>query len=201
MTIEKKNMIGMDASHHNSDFMKKQMGCWDFEIHKLSEGSTYVDPTVKDWWQSRLANSLNGVYHYLNNANAQKQATHVTELLAKYGMEGKVMLVIDYEDGSLSPTKHDGVDKLKSFIKSLKCYYPNYQPVIYCNKTARNAIMRYCRSNTWQYWSLWLADYSTNTESHEEAWTPMMRQWTSRPFDMDIFFGSPDSWKAFYKLW
>lgn len=201
MVIEKNYLIGMDASHHNTNFMKKQMRCWDFEIHKLSEGATYVDPTVEEWWHSRTADTLNGVYHYMTGADVQRQAEHAASLLARYDMVDRVMFIIDYEDSTVQPTKIEGVNKLLDFVQAIRNYYPSYQPVIYCNKTCRNAIIKYCATYAWDAWCLWLADYEKNVDSHSGAWTPVMRQWTNVPFDMDIFFGTPESWKTFYKLY
>lgn len=201
MQVVKRNMIGMDMSHHNKHFHKKELGCWDFEIHKLTEGSTYTDPTVKEWWETGNEDTLKGVYHYLNITDTENQALHVAQQLKMQGMQGKVMFIIDYEDITLNPLQKDGVYLLIDFIKKFKGVYPAYQPVIYCNKTARNAIMRWCPNNTWRHWCLWLADYTCNSNSHNDAWAPIMRQWTSTPFDLNVFFGSPSSWKSFYKLW
>lgn len=200
MQVKKRNMIGMDVSHHNTYFHKKELRCWDFEIHKLSEGTTYVDPTVKEWWKTRDEDTLNGVYHYLNNSDTEGQVFNAINLLQELNMAGKVMFVIDYEDISLKPSLKEGVLKLIDFIKKFKLFYPSYQPVIYCNKTARSAITRWCANDIWRHWCLWLADYSDNGVSHEDIWEPMMRQWTNNPFDLDVFFGNPSSWRAFYKL-
>lgn len=200
MQVKKRNMIGMDVSHHNTYFHKKELRCWDFEIHKLSEGTAYVDPTVKEWWKTRDGDTLNGVYHYLNNGDTEGQVFNAINLLQGLNMAGKVMFVIDYEDISLKPSLKEGVLKLIDFIERFKIFYPSYQPVIYCNKTARSSITRWCANDIWRHWCLWLADYSDNGVSHEDIWEPMMRQWTNNPFDLDVFFGSPSSWRAFYKL-
>lgn len=196
MEISKRYLNGVDLSHHNNNFYKT-MDCWDFVIHKLSEGTDYVDPTVKSWWHTRPKESLNGVYHYMTSGDIRKQAAHVSEHLEKLNMAEHVMLIVDYEDASLRPTTSFGVEYLKQFISAIRSMYWGWQPVVYCNKSTRDAIIKYAKDD-YNKWCLWLADYRLAAEDNK--WCPVMRQWTNVPFDLDMFYGSPDSWREFYNL-
>src|SRR3954447_10774775 len=74
-------------------------------IHKLTEGSGYVDPTVEARaFLAREADLLFGVYHFVRPGDMKKQAEFFVNTANKLGLDedGELLYALDHEDPSIS---------------------------------------------------------------------------------------------------
>jgi len=187
-------LIGPDYSHWNVD---ADYGLGDFQIHKLTQGLSYLDPTAEQWFDRRTY-GLNGVYHFMTTDNIHLQAEHFTDKLRKLDMLERVMPIVDYE-GDIAFKDKDG-SILKQLINEISMII-DWQPVIYMDKTNANKLMSGNHSNWFRNMcSLWLADYSTKGIEIKpyKQWIPVLRQFTNKPLcDLNIFYGNENGWKSF----
>lgn len=193
-------LIGPDF-HWARDDIAYDLG--QFQIHKLTEGSTFTDKKVKVWFDSRnKLNNLNGVYHFLRASSGEKeQITHFYSQYMSMGMAGKAIPILDYESDFAAKDSNGSMLKLAIESMSDLC---SWQPIVYCNKSEATKLSGGTNGNFFkEKVCLWLADYKTYGDDPVtiNGWTCMMRQFGSSPIcDLNIFFGSVDSWKAFQKL-
>ena len=197
MQINKEYMVGTDTSHHNPEFYRN-MGCWDFEIHKLTEGTSFISSTVERWWNDRKhEKKLSGVYHMLNEKNVQAQVDFALSKFTEMKMVGRAIFIVDYELPEIKPESSAGVFQLKQFVREVKnATNGKWQPFVYCNKSCRKAIMNI--TDEWRHWCLWLADYQEVETIYSDGWNPIMRQWTTcgDKLDINMFYGSEGSWES-----
>src|SRR3954468_16144682 len=74
-------------------------------IHKLTEGSSYVDPTVEARaFLAREADLLFGVYHFVRPGDMKKQAEFFVKTADKLNLDedGELLYALDHEDPSVS---------------------------------------------------------------------------------------------------
>lgn len=195
MAINKKNLVGIDISHHNPvSFFN--MDCWDFTIHKISEGTSYTDSDWKNYVTAikDAHGVLAGGYHYVRLSNVKRQAECIVRNIKP--VTGKILLAIDFEDVELQNA--NGVRVLRDLIDELHEYMPNYIPIVYTNKSIfRNIIPADMKKK----YSWWIADYASDTREDTiyNGTTILMKQWTSwrGMVDINIFYGTSAGWWAF----
>lgn len=193
-------LIGRDYHHsrnHEWDFGQ-------FEIHKATEGATYIDPKLSVFSERiRLSNGnmLAGVYHFLSDKSQnESQIKHFFNTCLQNRIEGKTIYVLDYE-GEYAAKDSDG-SKLYEAINMLSDIC-DWQPFVYMDKSNCKKIMIRKHASWFQKnVCLWIADYSTSDRRVYNGWTAIMRQFTNaEPIgDLNIFYGSKDSWQSIAKL-
>lgn len=188
-------MLGVDFSHHqwNKNVAKRfNPSHADFVIIKATEGKTYVDPSMNDWLQ--LIADTRGesgapfifFYHYARpeNNKPQEEAIHFIETIEHH--IGNCGIALDYEGEALKVEHSEAWaytwlqlvqsatgNKAKPLFYTSAAYTKNYKHIAEAG------------------FPLWVAHYDT-VKPRVSAWDkPTMWQFTSKPFDMNIFFGSP----------
>lgn len=195
-------MIGGDYSHHNPDqWNGKNFACGEFGIVKATEGATFVDPAFRILVARAKSNksipNYLGVYHFLSEKSGiAEQIIHFVNTVQP--LKGKAILALDYEAGFASS---DPTGKcLKAAIEQLKFYTEGAQIFIYMNENQLRKIERsipeVLRDN---YICLWLASYDNKYEANIKP--PIIQQITSTPWDIDVFYGSNDSWLQIANSW
>lgn len=195
MAINKKNLVGIDISHHNPGSFFN-MDCWDFTIHKISEGTSYTDSGWKNYVTAikDAHGVLAGGYHYIRLSNVKRQAELIVKNIKP--VAGKILLVIDFEDVELQNV--NGVRVLRDLINELHKYMPNYIPIVYTNKYIFKKIIP---QDIKKEYSWWIADYKSDTREDTiyDDTTILMKQWTNcgGMLDINIFYGTSAGWWAF----
>lgn len=188
-------MLGADFSHHqwNKDEKKRFNPSYlDFIIIKATEGMTYVDPRMNDWLQLIVdTRGESGApfiffYHYARpeNNNPAEEALHFIETIEPH--LGNCGIALDWEGKALEVPNGNkwAIDWLQRVqaatgFKTTPLFYTS---AAYTNRYKEVAM---------QGFPLWVAHYGT-TKPRVESWgKPTIWQFTSQPFDMNIFFGSP----------
>ena len=181
---------GIDISHHNKyqftngyiDFKKH-----DFVIVKGTEGATFVDPMYDDYMG--VIDSMvkpYGIYHYARPEynDAIKEARHFCDTIKKDGE--KAILVLDWEQKALIYDIQWAVD----WLKYVEQQYGK-KPLIYCSSWyTKNLKPVYENGN-----GLWVAHYTKGKKPTVHTY-PFYAIWqyTSEPYDKDIFNGSLSQW-------
>src|SRR5882672_4847766 len=105
--------IVVDVSHWNTitDWTALASAGIGGVIHKVTEGTTYVDPTYAPRRQQALAAGLVwGGYHFLRPGDPVAQANF---FLANAKPDSHMLLAADHEDSGVSP------DNLKLFLRTI----------------------------------------------------------------------------------
>lgn len=204
-------MIGCDTSHHNK-FWIKEMDCWDFQIHKITEGCNFTDPDAETW-SKVTKNKLRGVYHFVKPAcSIEAECDRILTTMEELELIGNTVLILDYEYAGCDSQNH--IDRLAQLIKLIQIrlastYRKSWQPIIYANKTTARAIANSPLNSSGRWIAanscLWLACYQEHDcrkSSCHVSWAPIMRQFSTAggTLDLDIFYGSPESWNRLARM-
>jgi len=184
---------GIDISHHNKwQYEKKQIDIskHDFIILKASEGKTYIDPMMETYMKEidRLGKPY-GFYHYARpeKNNAADEAKHFCEAI---GMDGvNAMLVLDWECEALRHPLSWALEWLR-YVENVY----GKKPLIYCSSWYTKKLAPILENGN----GLWVAHYTKkpkptiHTYPYYALW-----QYTSDPYDKDIFNGSIEQWNRY----
>lgn len=178
-------LIGQDLSHHNpkSHMLQNSEFIW----LKATEGKTYVDPEL-DSWLEHIARErqdnlpIMGFYHYArpeNGNSAEAEAEHFFNTVRPH--VGKCLLALDLEGEAFNVE----LSKLRSWTNRWLSHIHDktgVTPFIYCGETQAKMLNGYIPENT----PYWIARWNTSVKPLRcDIW-----QFTSKPFDMSIFYGS-----------
>lgn len=182
--MRNKFLIGTDMSRY-------QYGEWDptycqFVILKATEGRTYDDPTMNRF----LIDMLNdrpqrmpfiGFYHYAR-AEHNNPEVEVENFLKKIEPHiDNCFMALDYEGDSL---KLKGSDEWAlRWCSSVKDRTGKI-PLLYTSAAYVDNFKK-----TLQGFPLWVAHYNVKAPRLPADLRPMIWQFTSKPFDMNIFYG------------
>lgn len=183
----KYTMIGGDLSNHN--YGKVNPSYWDFAILKASEGKTYSDACLNRYLTD-MANEVPdavpflGFYHYARpeNNTANDEVNNYIRAIRPH--IGNCFCALDVEGEALK-------------VKNLDAWCLQWcmevqdvtgtKPLLYM--AAANVHL--C-SETLKRFPLWVAHYGVQKpKSKRVAINPIMWQFTNKPFDLDIFYGTP----------
>jgi len=128
----------IDLSHHNvvpSAFEETRKAGVVGIIHKLTEGSSYVDPKVQArCYLARTAGLLWGCYHFLRPGNMQQQAKFFLDTgKALDVIDGETLLVADHEDTGVP------AQSLKDFLDYLEDM-THLSPVVYSGHVLKDQL-------------------------------------------------------------
>ena len=177
----KTKLKGIDISHHNKyaipDFAKQ-----DFVIMKATEGVTYKDPMMDEYIAMLKADQLYGFYHFARpeRNRAKAEAANFCKTIGAYGEEA--MLVLDWEAQAVTQP----IEWALEWCKEVEKIYGK-KPLIYCSSWYTKRIKILLDNNI----GLWVAHYTKKdkpTIYTYPTWT--MWQYTSEPYDKDIFNGT-----------
>lgn len=194
-------IYGLDVSHWNK--WEGELLHWatneaEFAICKATEGASFVDPKCTTWVQ-RFAEMDNigavGLYHFCrpdvcNVTQEFANFTTMIDTMVEAFPELDFFTVLDWEGKALN--KNTGYCEL--LAGELYDRY-NSWPLIYTNKSGLKKFIDF--SGITENCGLWLANYSEGN-SDPEPWSQLaMRQFTSKPFDKDEFYGSVGQLKKY----
>lgn len=183
---------GIDISHHNTnleviDFCNKY-GKPDFIIHKLTEGKTYVDPTVNGRveWIRLLTDGFVGFYHFArpDNNTPLEEALHFCKNLKD---KPPAMLFLDWEGKSLEYNFQWAVDWCLNVHEMT-----GIDPIIYASASV---VKKY--AEIYPYW--WTAHYNNECVDmcgHDNV-VEMFTQYNNKPLDCDVYHGNRVDWRLF----
>lgn len=138
-------------------------------IHKVSEGSSYTDPTYAGRKQQALDAGLRwGGYHFLKHGSVAKQMAY---FLDRAILPSGSRLVIDYEDTACT------LDDLQQAIEELARLDPTAEIATYCGGLLKGQVTP-SKAYPWlSATSLWLAHYTTGDPSWPEWIWPYWSLW------------------------
>ena len=187
---------GIDISHHNKyqvfpskgkpqiDFSKN-----DFIIMKATEGKSFVDPCMDDYLKLLGNNQRYGFYHFARpeRNRASDEAKHFIKTIGIYGENA--MLVLDWEAQAVSQPIEWALDWLNIVEKAY-----GKKPLIYCSSWYTKKCRPILENNN----GLWVAHY-TNKKAPTVYTYPTFTMWqyTSEPYDKDVFNGTAKQWDKY----
>ena len=181
---------GIDVSHHNDWQFKKgdiRFQDYDFIMMKATEGRTYVDPMMETYMKEiiRLEKRY-GFYHYARpeQNNPTDEAKHFCEAI---GVDGYgAMLALDWEAKALKCPLGWAIEWL-NYVE--KVY--GKKPLFYTSSWYTKKIQLILDNDN----PLWVAHY-TQANKPEVHTYPFYTMWqyTSEPYDKDIFNGTLSAW-------
>lgn len=178
-------LIGNDTSRHQPDF---PVGSGNFNIFKATEGRTYVDPTFAEKVRQSKDGDLIGFYHFArpdSKGNTPKlEAENFVSTVRPY--IGKAIFILDWEDEAL---KYDD-DYAINFMLHVEAM-TGVKPMLYTGSWATIK----CPDVAKFGYELWIAHYGVSEPKIRNFTGWRMWQFTSTPFDFNIFKGTEDDWK------
>ena len=184
---------GIDVSHHNKwqyDNKLINFENHDFIIMKASEGRTYVDPMLGTYMHSVIElEKPYGFYHYARpeNNKPEVEAKHFCEAIGTDGLGA--MLILDWEGTALKHNIQWAVEWLNYVEKVF-----GKKPLIYTSSWYTKKLKPVLDNNN----ALWVAHYTKAKQPIVHTYpTYTMWQYTSEPYDKDIFKGDISQWNKF----
>lgn len=178
-------LIGMDISKWNDGI---DVNAGEFTIMKISEGQTYRDPKANDFRRKFDGRQLLGAYHFLRadikGNHPYKEAENFVNGLLEYDLLYKSLLVCDYEAGSLG---HEAY--LLQFLEGVKIM-TGVKPIVYTGSSATKGLPNIAKAG----YELWIAHYNVKSPKIYNWKSALAWQFTSKPFDVDIFNGNENDW-------
>lgn len=187
---------GIDISHHNKFqiFPKKGTPAIDFTKHdfiimKATEGITYKDPCMESYIEKLGQDQLYGFYHFARpeRNRAKDEAKHFCNTIGVYGENA--MLVLDWEAQAVSQPIEWAIE----WCKEVEKIYGK-KPLIYCSSWYTKKLKPLLDENI----GLWVAHYTKNkkpTVYTYPCWA--MWQYSSDPYDKDVFNGNKQQFRAY----
>lgn len=188
MMAGKTKLKGIDISHHNKyaipDFAKQ-----DFIIMKATEGVTYKDPMMDEYIERLGKDQLYGFYHFARpeRNRAKAEAANFCKTIGAYGEEA--MLVLDWEAQAVTQP----IEWALEWCNEVEKIYGK-KPLIYCSSWYTKRIKLLLDNNI----GLWVAHYTKKdkpTVYTYPYWA--MWQYTSEPYDKDIFNGTRKQFETY----
>lgn len=187
-------LIGADISHHNSNFM---LPFGDFIIMKATEGRTYIDDKLTENLEKWLANyniekentQTLAFYHFArpeNGSTAEQEAEAFLSVVSPF-LKFNPILVLDWEGKALNKKYNAWAYAFLSYIYNKV----GYKPFIYTNTTGTKVLGKLCTP-----FPLWIASYNRKTPLYYNWKDYTMWQFTSSPFDINLFKGDFETWKT-----
>ena len=189
----KNSLKGIDISHHNKyQFMQKQIDFskYDFIMMKVTEGRTFVDPMCKTYMDEiiRLEKRY-GFYHFARPTrnSAIDEAKHFCDTIGVDGIGA--MLALDWEAEAVNCDLQWALDWL-NYVE--KRYHK--KPLFYCSSFYTKKLKPILDNNN----GLWVAHY-TKADKPKVYTYPFYTMWqyTSTPYDKDVFNGSKEAWDKY----
>lgn len=181
-------LIGCDIYHGNMPF-SRYFG--DFQIHKATEGKTFVDCDYLKWCDERssMGGTLNGAYHFMSTStDIRKQANNFITTVKTGWL--KTVPILDCEGDAL-----DAAVKAPSMIKTwMDIVEKEFEvtPWLYTNTDGCNRLpLEILRA-----YPIWIASYGKKIPNMGklESYRWICWQFVTNPWDMDIFNGTVEDW-------
>ena len=187
---------GIDISHHNSTMVfsnRISLNDYDFVIMKATEGHGFIDTCFKQYSDKISPNVVRGYYHFARpdlTPSPSLEAMHFMKTINTLGEDA--LLVLDWEAKALKYP----ITWALLWLKTVEQYYGK-KPLIYCSESYVKNLKLIKNNNN----GLWVAKYSKNNSKpnvkpyrHYALW-----QYTSTPFDKNVFNGNLEQLKKYCK--
>lgn len=184
---------GIDISHHNKYQIFPKNGKpqlvlskHDFIIMKATEGKTYVDPCLDDYLQQLAPDQLYGFYHFARpeRNRAKDEAKHFCDTIGRYGESA--ILVLDWEAQAVSQP----IEWALEWMQYVEKVYGK-KPLIYCSSWYTKKLKPLLENNN----GLWVAHYTNKKQPTVYTYpTFALWQYSSEPYDKDVFNGTRKQW-------
>ncbi|MBD5429353.1 GH25 family lysozyme [Lactobacillus sp.] len=137
MTAVKAKNYGVDLSSHNPTDCTKYKGYASFAIVKVSEGTSYQNPSAKKQLDSAKANGMmQAGYHFAtfgaSESAAKSEANYAVKSAKSAGLPAGTYFACDWETGSgnnVNGGKKASATAILAFMKVVK--YAGYTPLLY----------------------------------------------------------------------
>lgn len=189
---------GCDISHHQDSISTGMLAENEFFICKASEGVSFNDSKFHSFVATLKANNkLIGAYHFARpeNNKAVDEAVHFVNVVKPY--IDQVVLALDWEMTAWQYPIQWALDWLNKVYE-----LTGVRPVIYCHTNKR----KYCDIIAKANFGLWVVYWSKNDgtkpvpEPESAPWVnKAFWQYTSKPYDKDIFFGTREQFMKYAK--
>lgn len=177
-------LIGNDVSRHQPNF---PVGSGCFNIFKATEGRTYVDPTIGANMQLINDGDLVGFYHYarpdVKGNDPKLEAENFVDTVRRF--IGKAIFILDWEGDALN---YDD-DYAINFMLHVEAM-TGVKPILYTGSWATIKCPDVARFG----YELWIAHYGVDEPNIRNFTDWRMWQFTSTPFDFNIFRGTEEDW-------
>lgn len=189
----KYTMIGGDLSHHNYDSVLPSY--WDFVMLKASEGKTYQDGAMNKFLEIMSKDVPNkvpyiGFYHYARPENNTPNdevnnfintiRSHIGQCLVALDVEGEALKVKELDRWCLQWCM-----EVQDVTGSI--------PFVYTASGSAHLM-----PVTLKKFPLWVAHWGVQKpQSKRININPVMWQITSKPFDIDLFYGTPTDLESY----
>lgn len=187
----------IDVSHHNNkEKITEKVLEYDGMMIKATEGRTYIDNTMTYWASfAERRHMPMGFYHYARpeNNTAEREADNFVATIRPW--LGKVVLALDWEGRALEyPTKW-AIDWCEEVFGMT-----SVKPMVYCSESvAKNLAKDFIHYD----YGLWVANWSKKPNQISRrinGWLVAMHQYTSEPWDKNMFFGTREQWNKYTEL-
>lgn len=180
-------LLGSDLSHHN--YGKIDASEFSFVILKATEGATYEDDKMENYlhdignkYQEGMISELPmfGFYHYARPENNQPEteAEHYIRTIKPH--IGQCLMALDWEGNALKYPVSWALRWLNYVTEKT-----GIKPLLYCSASETKKFnIVFDRG-----YKLWVAHYNV-VAPKVYGTQPTIWQFTSKPFDIDIFYGS-----------
>lgn len=188
MAKAKTKLYGCDISHHNK-YNLPNFSEQDFIIMKATEGITYVDPMMNTYLEKLKKDQLYGFYHFAR-PERNRAKDEAKNFIKAIGINGEnAMLVLDWEAQALRQPIEWALDWCKEVEKEY-----GKKPLIYCSSSYTKKLQLLLDNNI----GLWVAHYTSKDKPTVYTYPYYsMWQYTSRPYDKDIFNGTRKQFEAY----
>lgn len=178
-------LIGNDISRHNPNF---PVGSGCFNIFKATEGRTYVDPSFAANVSQLKDDELFGFYHFARpdskGNNPKLEAENFVNAVRPF--IGKAIFILDWEGKALN---YDD-DYAINFMLHVEAM-TGVKPILYTGSWATIK----CKDVAKYGYELWIAHYGVDNPKIYNFHDWRMWQFTSTPFDFNIFKGTEEDWR------
>lgn len=185
-------MLGVDLSHHNWNGNPLNPSYLNFAFFKASEGKTWQDNRVNDYLQLIVdtvgagESPFIGFYHYARPENGNTPHEEAQNFIATIEHHiGNCLIALDYEQRAFEYPKCDSW--AYEWLKEVQAATGNLSvPLLYTSAAYTHKFIK-----TSVDFPLWVAHYGTPKPRVDSWKAPTIWQFTSRPFDINIFYGNP----------
>lgn len=200
--MEKIRWIGGDFSHWNKedDFVKYVEAC-EFFAHKATEGDSFRDGKFYDRILRYMDVKPAIAYHVLSpTISPAKQAEHFINTVCNavyHSDKQRIGYMIDVEYGYFKNIHNDlMLEKILEFGSEI-VKRVNHRPIVYLGDLYNNDVYDTIKAHDWL---IWIARYNKE-ESLLHRQCMDFWQYTSDPYDKDIFYGTQDKLHSFLRGW
>lgn len=178
-------LVGCDISHHQSKGFNT--GNAEFVIVKATEGKTYTDDCfISHIEKAKNENKLLGAYHYARPENKNtpiEEANNFVKAVKPY--IPNVLLALDWEDKAWNYPLSWALEWLNEVYR-----LTGIKPLIYVSASKVSLLTDIAKAG----YGIWIASWSTTKPSHSPFTVCAIWQYTNRPYDMDKFYGTKETW-------